>query len=117
APFVWVPPCAIFVFGLLDWRRPWRIAHLDLLVLLAFGASHVFFNRGEIGVSAPLVYPVLLYLLGRPLGAGFRPGERPGRLVPHLPLAALAVALVLLVGLRVTLNVVDSNVIDVGYAG
>jgi hypothetical protein len=37
--------------------------------------------------------------------------------VPHVPLAWLAVGLVLLVGFRVTLNVVDSNVIDVGYAG
>ena len=35
APYVWIPLCAIFLLGLLDWRRPWRIAHLDLLVLLA----------------------------------------------------------------------------------
>ena len=54
-------------------------------MLLAFGASHVFFNRGEIGVSVPLVYPVLLYLLVRMLLAGFRPRERRGRLVPHVP--------------------------------
>ncbi|MBA3264234.1 MAG: DUF2029 domain-containing protein [Thermoleophilaceae bacterium] len=49
--------------------------------------------------------------------AGLRPRERPGRLVPYVPLAALAAALVFLVGFRVALNVVDSNVIDVGYAG
>ena len=35
------------------------------LVLLGFGVSHFFFNRAEIGVSVPLVYPLLLYLLGR----------------------------------------------------
>ena len=34
-----------------------------------------------------------------------------------MPIAWLAVALVFLVGFRVALNVVDSNVIDVGYAG
>ena len=53
--------------GLVDWRRFWRVANLDLLVLLGFGVSHFFFNRAEIGVSVPLQYPVLLYLLGRAL--------------------------------------------------
>jgi hypothetical protein len=117
APYVWITLCVLFLLPFVDFRRPWRLLHLDLLVLLAFGASHVFFNRGEIGVSVPLVYPVLLYLLARMLLAGLRPRERAGPLVPHVPIAALAVALVLLVGFRVALNVVDSNVIDVGYAG
>jgi Glycosyltransferase family 87 len=117
APYVWITLCVLFVLPFVDFRRPLRLLHLDLLVLLGFGASHVFFNRGEIGVSVPLVYPVLLYLLARMLLAGLRPRQRSGPLVPHAPLAALAVALVLLVGFRVALNVVDSNVIDVGYAG
>jgi hypothetical protein len=117
APYVWIPLCVLFLLPFVDVRRPFRLLHLDLLVLLAFGASHVFFNRGEVGVSAPLVYPVLLYLLVRVLLAGFRPRERPGRLVPHLPLACLVAGLVFLVAFRVGLNVVDSNVIDVGYAG
>ena len=42
-------------------------------------------------MSVPLVYPVLLYLLVRMLLAGLRPRGRPGRLVPHVPLAWLAV--------------------------
>ena len=117
APYVWIPLCALFLLPFLDFRRPFRLLHLDLLVLLGFGASHVFFNRGDIGVSVPLVYPVLLYLLVRMLLAGLRPRGRPGRLVPYIPMAWLAVALVFLVGFRVALNVVDSNVIDVGYAG
>ena len=117
APYVWLPLCLLFLLPFIDFRRPLRLLHLDLLVLLAFGASHVFFNRGEIGVSVPLVYPVLLYLLVRMLLAGFRPRERQGRLVPHLPMAVLAVALVFLVAFRIGLNVADSNVIDVGYAG
>jgi hypothetical protein len=117
APYVWIPLCVLFLLPFVDFRRPLRLLHLDLLVLLGFGASHVFFNRGEIGVSVPLVYPVLLYLLARTLLAGLRPRERPGRLVPHLSLAVLAVALVSLVAFRVALNVIDSNVIDVGYAG
>jgi hypothetical protein len=117
APWVWIPLCLLFLLPFVDFRRPFRLLHLDLLVLVGFGLSHVFFNRGEIGVSAPLVYPVLLYLLVRVLLAGFRPRERSGRLVPHVPLGWLAVALVFLVAFRVGLNAVDSNVIDVGYAG
>jgi hypothetical protein len=117
APYVWIPLCVLFLLPFLDPRRPFRLLHLDLLVLLGFGASHYFFNRGEIGVSVPLVYPVLLYLLARLLWSGLRPRERPQRLVPLVPLPWLAFALVFLVAFRVGLNVVDSNVIDVGYAG
>jgi Glycosyltransferase family 87 len=117
APYVWIPLCALFLLPFVDFRRPFRLLHLDLLVLLAFGASHVYFNRGEIGVSVPLVYPVLLYLLIRMLLAGFRPRASTGPLVPHVPMAALAVLLAALVAFRIGLNVVDSNVIDVGYAG
>ena len=72
APYVFLPLAALFLLGLVDWRRWRRVANLDLLVLLAFGVSHIFFNRGEIGISTPLVYPVLLYLLGRALWIGFR---------------------------------------------
>ena len=114
APYVWIPLCLIFVAGLLDWRRPLRIAHLDLLALLAFGASHVFFNRGEIGISAPLAYPVLVYLLARALWLGFRGGAP---LRPSLEGRWLALAAICLVAFRITLNVGDSGVIDVGYAG
>ena len=31
-----VPSAACFVLGLLDWRRPWRVDHLDLLALAGF---------------------------------------------------------------------------------
>ena len=114
APYVWIPLCVLFVAGLLDWRRPWRIVHLDLLVLLAFGISHVFFNRGEIGVSVPLVYPVLAYLFARMAWVGFRGGSP---LRPSVPAAWLALAAIVLIVFRVTVNVADSGVIDVGYAG
>ncbi|HXR31942.1 MAG TPA: hypothetical protein VN752_12480, partial [Solirubrobacterales bacterium] len=65
APYVFLPLCAIFLLGLLDWRRLGRLANLDLLVLLGFAASHFFFNRAEIGVSVPLQYLPLTYLFGR----------------------------------------------------
>ena len=117
APYVWIPLCLLFIAPFVDVRRPFRLLHLDLLVLLAFGASHVFFNRGEIGISVPLAYPVLLYLLARVLYSGFRPRLRSGPLVPHLPLLAVALGLAFLVTFRIGLNVADANVIDVGYAG
>jgi hypothetical protein len=117
APYVWLPLCALFLLPFVDFRRPFRLLHLDLAVLLLFGVSHIFFNDARIDISVPLVYPVLVYLLVRMLFAGFRPRGRPGQLVPHLPVAWLAMLLLFLVGFRIALNVVDSNVIDVGYAG
>ncbi|HEX3323639.1 MAG TPA: hypothetical protein VHR65_00670, partial [Solirubrobacterales bacterium] len=114
APYVFLPLCALFLLGLVDWRRLRRVANLDLLVLIAFGVSHFFFNRAEIGVSVPLQYPVLLYLLGRALWIGFR-GRGEG-LRPVWPVAWMLVAALFLMGFRVGLNVADSGAIDVGYA-
>ncbi|MEA2404947.1 MAG: hypothetical protein QOE08_1594, partial [Thermoleophilaceae bacterium] len=116
APYVWLPFCVLFLAPFVNIRRPLRLLHVDLLVLLAFGVSQIFFNRGEISTSVPLVYPVLAYLLVRLLAAGLRPRERRERLVPHVPLVWLACALVFLAGFRIALNVADSSVIDVGYA-
>ena len=114
APYVFLPLCALFLLGLFDWRRWRRVANLDLLILLGFGVSHFFFNRAEIGVSVPLQYPVLLYLLGRALWIGFR--GRGGGLRPVWPVAWLLVAALFLMGIRVGLNLADSGAIDVGYA-
>jgi hypothetical protein len=115
APYVFLPLCAIFLLGLVDWRRLRRVANLDLLVLLGFGVSHYFFNRAEIGLSVPLVYPVLAYLLGRSLWIGLR-GRGEG-LRPVWPAMWMVVAALFLMGFRVGLNVADSGAIDVGYAG
>lgn len=115
SPFVWIPLSGIFLLGLVDLRRMRRIVHLDLIVLLSFGISHIFFNAAEIGTSVPLVYPPLVYLLARMLWIGFR-GAGSG-LRPSAPVAALAFATVALVCFRIAINVGDSGVIDVGYAG
>jgi hypothetical protein len=115
APYVFLPLCALFLVGLVDWRRLRRVANLDLLVLLGFGVSHYFFNRADIGVSVPLVYPVLLYLFGRCMWIGLR--GRGGGLRPVWPAAWLLVAALFLIGFRVGLNIADAGTIDVGYAG
>lgn len=114
APYVFIPLCLIFLIGLVDWRRVRRIANLDLLVLLSFAVSHYFFQRANIGVSVPLQYPPLLYLLGRCIWIGFR-GRGEG-LRPVWPAAWLLIAALFLLGFRGGLNLADSGVIDVGYA-
>ncbi|MEA2288756.1 MAG: hypothetical protein QOD55_753, partial [Solirubrobacteraceae bacterium] len=118
SPWVWIPLTVLFVAPFVDVRRPLRMLHLDLLALAAFGVSVAFFNDAQIGVSVPIVYPLLVYLLARMLWIGLRRGAAPRDPLRLLvPVSWLAVALVFLMGFRITLNVMDSNVIDVGYAG
>ncbi|MFM9042958.1 MAG: hypothetical protein ACKOPI_02240, partial [bacterium] len=120
APWVWIPLCLIFFCGLFDWRRPFRVAHLDLLALTAgLGLSHYFFNLGRIDISVPLVYPVLVWLLARMIWLGTSRGGRDprGGLEPSIPAGVLAIAALFLIGVRIAFNMADSNVIDVGYAG
>lgn len=114
--YVWIPLCVLFVAPFFDPRRPFRLLHLDLLVLLSFSVSQFFFNKGEITVSVPLIYPVLAYFFVRMLVAGLRPRQREGPLVPWAPMRWLAVAAVALAVFRIGLNVADSQVIDIGFA-
>lgn len=121
SPLVWIPLSVLFVAPFWIPRRPRRLLHLDLLVLSAFSISLACFNAAEISWSVPLVYPLLVYLLGRMLWIGLRRRDveevarRPLELI--VPVSWLAVAVVFLLGFRVALNVTRSNVIDVGYAG
>jgi hypothetical protein len=83
--YLWVPLCLLFIApfvwpcnrvgrrrppqgdgGPAPGRRP-SLLLVDLLVLLGFSASLAFFNHGMIGLSVPLVYPLLIYLLARML--------------------------------------------------
>jgi len=117
APYVWLPLCLLFLVPFFDPRRPFRLLHLDLLVLLGLGVSLFFYNRAEITTSVVLTYPVLLYVLARMLWAGFFPRERDGPLIPWIPLQWIVIAAVALACARIALNIVDSHVIDIGVAG
>jgi glycosyl transferase family 87 len=117
APWVWIPLTILFIAPFFDWRRPLRMLHLDLLVLAAFGVSVAFFNDAQIGISVPIAYPLLAYLLGRALWLGLRRDRPRPALRLLVPVQVLAIVLVFLIGFRIALNVMDSNVIDVGYAG
>jgi hypothetical protein len=116
APYVWLPLCLLFLLPFFDPRRPFRVLHLDLLVLLGLGVSLLFFNRAEITASVALTYPVLGYVLARMLWLGLRTRTGEGPLVPLAPVRWLAVAAIALACGRVALNVADSHVIDIGVA-
>jgi hypothetical protein len=117
SPWVWIGLTLLFIAPFVDPRRPFRVRHLDLAVLMAFGISVAFFNDANLDASVPLAYPPLLYLLGRMLWIGFRRTRAPDPLRLLVPASWLVVGLLFLVGFRIGLNVTNSNVIDVGYAG
>jgi hypothetical protein len=97
-------------------RHP-SLWHLDLLVLASFSVSLAFFNHAKIGLSVPLVYPPLIYLMLRLffLANGRGIPKRPLRTLA--PTSWLAVGTVFLMAFRIGLNILNSNVIDVGYSG
>lgn len=146
-PYIWLPLCALFVLPFVDIRRPLRLLHLDLLVLLSFTVSHYFFNQGDIYRSVPLAYPPLVYLFVRlawiaarrvlrrsraakattpgltesnPAGRDSIPApELADASVPHLNFSPrlILVGLIALFIFRLVINIADSNVVDVGYSG
>ncbi|HJS93335.1 MAG TPA: hypothetical protein VJ741_03665 [Solirubrobacteraceae bacterium] len=126
--YVWIPMCLLFMAPFIPWRRTrvladgrrrraWSMLHLDLLALLGLSVSLAFFNHGTIGLSTPLLYPFMLYLMVRMLALGFGRGRPREPLRLGVPVAWVSIGVVFLVGFRIGLNVVNSNVIDVGYAG
>ncbi len=141
-PAIWLSLCAIFLVALLPVLSPRRLLSmrtLDLLVLLSFSVSLIWFNRGEVFTSVPLQYPPLVYLALRlawiavarvraarpePEGAPRTASAPAGGDGPRRPLFGgsaptwvLVTLLIITLALRFGLNAFDSNVIDVGYAG
>jgi hypothetical protein len=114
-PLVFGGLCALFLAGLVNWRRPLSLRTLDMLALVSFAASLVWFNRGEIFVATPLVYVPLAYLLARMVRVGFERRPRDVSIGNRHALALVALTFGL-IGFRIGLNYQDSNVIDVGYA-
>lgn len=113
---VWLGFCAVFLVGLVDWRRLFSLRNLDLLMMLSFSVSLWFFNHGNVFAAMPLVYPGLVWLLARCVWIGWRDRGPRGSVV--WPAWVLIGATVFLIGFRVGLNVWGgSNVIDVGYSG
>jgi hypothetical protein len=110
---------SLFLLPFVDPRRPFRLLHLDLLVLLGFGAYATrVVNRADVPVAAGLVDLGLLYLLGRMLAMGFRPRRSEQKLLPLVPVGSLAVVLALVLCVRLAYPAFGkAPVIDVGQAG
>jgi hypothetical protein len=114
-PWIWLAFCAVFLIGLVDWRRLRTVRNVDLLALVSFTFSLWFFNNGNIFAAMPLIYPPFLWLIARCLWVAG--GDRRPRGEPVWPVWLLVAATVFLAGFKVGLNVRASNVIDVGYSG
>jgi len=116
AAYVLWPLCALFLAGLIDWRRPISMRTLDLAVVLSFVASLWEFNKGDVFLSTPLIYPPMIYLVARMVWIGWRRAPRTFQ-IGDRHLLVLVGLIFALMGFRLGLNNQDSNVIDVGYAG
>ena len=89
-----VPSAACFVLGLLDWRRPWRVEHLDLLALAGFFPVAMLLSDDVSAAGLWLAAACLGWLFCRMLGAAFgvwrMPELRPSISSRWLGLAILA---------------------------
>jgi hypothetical protein len=116
AAYILWPLCALFLAGLINWRRPLSMRTLDLVVVLSFVASLYAFNRGNVFWSTPLIYPPMIYLTVRMVWIGWRRQPRHFHIGDRHLLVLVGLTFALM-GFRLGLNNQDSNVIDVGYAG
>jgi hypothetical protein len=114
-PWLWALLCVAFVVPFIDPRRPFRLLHLDLAVLLAFGISHLLLTHGALELSVPLVYPPLAYLLVRMLLLARGRAGRDGPAVPFAPTALLLGGAALLLALRAGVALTTDQYSDVGY--
>ena len=112
--FVAVPPAACFVMGLLDWRHPCRIEHLDLLALAGFFPVAMLLSDGISGAGLWLAAGCLGWLFARMLGAAFGAWRLP-ELRPAISSRWQRRALVILLLVRVG-SVAAGNISDVGQA-
>jgi hypothetical protein len=109
-----VPSAACFVLGLLDWRHPWRLEHLDLLALAGFFPVAMLLSDDIPGAGLWLGAVGLGWLFVRMLGASFgkwpMPELRPSISPRRLP-AAIGILLLVRLG-----SVAAGNISDVGQA-
>lgn len=113
----------LFVLPFVDPRRPFRLVHLDVLVLVFFGLYFLRYmdqgqGTGGLRVAVVLANVGLLYLLGRASLLGFRPRRREEALLPIVPAWLLGCAAVLLTVVHVGFPLFDDRrpVIDVGFS-
>jgi hypothetical protein len=109
-----VPSAACFVLGLLDWRRPWRVEHLDLLALAGFFPVAMLLSDDFSQAGLWLAAACLGWLFSRMLGAAFGIWQMP-ELRPSISSRWLGLAIVVLLLVRIG-SISAGNILDVGQA-
>jgi hypothetical protein len=109
-----VPSAACFVLGMLDWRRPWRIEHLDLLALAGFFPVAMLLSDDASAAGLGLAAVCLGWLFARMVGAAFGAWRMP-ELRPSISSRWLGLAILVLLLVRIG-SVSAGNILDVGQA-
>jgi len=117
SPWVVLTFCALFLVPFVNPRRARRMAHLDAALLLAtFGLPYYLFDHTHFYASFYTIYPLLLLVMARMLFVAFRGRGGSDAHAPRWPMWFLAGGLLGLVAARITLDLCDPYVIDVGVA-
>ncbi len=109
-----VPSAACFVLGLVDWRRPWRVEHLDLLALAGFFAVAMLLSDDLSQAGLWLAAGCLGWLFARMVGACHGKWRMP-ELRPSISSRRLGLAILILLLVRIG-SVAAGNILDVGEA-
>jgi hypothetical protein len=109
-----VPSAACFVLGLLDWRRPWRVEHLDLLALAGFFPVAMLLSDDVSPAGLWLAAVCLGWLFSRMVGATLGRWRMP-ELRPSISSRRLGLAILILLLVRIG-SVAAGSILDVGQA-
>jgi hypothetical protein len=109
-----VPSAACFVLGLLDWRRPWRVEHLDLLALAGFFPVAMLLSCDLSAAGLWLAAGCLGWLFVRLAGACHGWWRRP-ELRPAISSRWLGRVILILLLVRIG-SLAGTNIADVGQA-
>ena len=113
-PLIAVPAAACFVLGLVDWRRPWRVEHLDLLALAGFFPAAMLLSDDIAAAGLWLAAACLGWLFVRMLGAWFGKWPMP-ELRPAISSRRVRAAIAILLLARIG-SFAAGNILDVGRA-
>jgi hypothetical protein len=113
--WILAPAALLFLLVFVDPRRLRRIVYVDAIAVLSFVASLELVARGHIELGVWLVYPPLLYLMGRLLWLGSGRGRESARLAPLLRTPVLAVGLLAMLASRIALALLSHTEADIGY--
>jgi hypothetical protein len=109
-----VPSAACFVLGLVDWHRPWRVEHLDVLALAAFFPAAMLLSDDISAAGLWLAAAALGWLFVRMLGASLGKWPMP-ELRPSISSRRLRTAIGILLFVRLG-SIPAGNILDVGQA-